>query len=97
MGGSVCFDHSELPEMLGRGVTGIHVCDRGPTCSMHEHGDPGEADNLPKLREGGPVTSLLFNPISKPAWTLASKVMPQAITPVAAAATIGDELLDGGD
>lgn len=96
MGKRVCFDRDDLGMMLAQGVTGVHTCSGGAGCSRHEHGEPGEMQNLPKLREGGPVTSLLFNGVTKPAWSLASRVVPEAITPVAAAATIGDELFDGG-
>lgn len=92
--GQVCFDEGDLPRMLAQGVTGIHACSGGPGCSMqHDH---SSAVAVPRLRDGGPVSSVLFNPVTKPAWKLASKVMPEAITPVAAIATVGDEMLSGG-
>ncbi|RZL82300.1 MAG: hypothetical protein EOP32_11980 [Rhodococcus sp. (in: high G+C Gram-positive bacteria)] len=88
--GKQCYEpgFDPRPGLMLEGGTWFN-CDGGEGCTLDHGGD------VPKLRDGGPVSKAAFNPVTKPAWEIASRTMPEVLLPVATGVTIADGLLEG--
>jgi hypothetical protein len=78
------------------GGTVIGTCDGGPGCTTDHSGGQRSSPEVPKLRDGGPVTRTLFNGATKPLWEVASRTVPEVMLPTVTAATLGDGLVESG-
>lgn len=73
----------------------IGTCDGGPGCTSDHGSGEKPGGDVPKLRDGGPVTSTLFNRVTQPVWEVASRTVPEVLLPTVTAATLGDGLVEG--
>ncbi|MGV9864549.1 hypothetical protein [Rhodococcus koreensis] len=70
--------------------------DLGPCDCGQDHGGEKPGGDVPKLRDGGPVTKTVFNRVTQPVWEVASRTVPEVLLPTVTAATLGDGLVEGG-
>lgn len=93
--GSQCYEPGMDPRaaIMLQGGTWFH-CDGGDGCTLN-HGGEKPGGDVPKLRDGGPVTRTLFNGATKPLWEVASRTVPEVMLPTVTAATLGDGLVEG--